>query len=102
MHKRRKCLQLAHSAQEHLPMWLFRNLAGGLACLALVALIGATIPAQDRTDNPPPSRRPSPLRFIPAEADILAEVQSPRRLVETVLKLDALKQLQTFPAAKEL
>jgi hypothetical protein len=64
-------------------------LAGGLACLALVA--GARVNAES-----PPSR------LMPAQADVVFEVQNPRQLVETVTKLDTFKQLLQFPAVKEV
>src|SRR5262249_50350571 len=69
-----------------LPMPVFRPLAGGLACLLLAAL---------------PARADTPLRLIPAQADLLAEVKQPRRLVETLLNLDLVRQLKEFAPVQE-
>ncbi|MFL5048461.1 MAG: hypothetical protein ACJ8EA_26815, partial [Xanthobacteraceae bacterium] len=67
-------------------MRVFRHLAGGLGSLLLAAL---------------PARADPPLRLIPAQADLLAEVKQPRRLVETLLNLDLVRQLQEFPPVQE-
>jgi len=61
--------------------------------LTLVALLAASAAAEEPA---------SPLRLVPDSADLLLEVKNPRRLVETVTSLDALKQLQQFPSVKEL
>lgn len=60
--------------------------------LSLVALLAVTAAAQT----------PSPLRLVPDSADLLVQVKNPRRLVETVTNLDAVKQLQQFPYVQEL
>ena len=63
------------------------------AGLSLVALLTASAAAETAA---------SPLRLVPDSADLLLEVKNPRRLVETVTNIDALKQLQQFPSVKEL
>ncbi len=63
------------------------------AGLSLVALLTAGAAAEAPA---------SPLRLVPDSADLLLEVKNPRRLVETVTSLDALKQLEQFPSVKEL
>src|SRR2546425_353857 len=60
-----------------------------LAGLAL--LTGAT---QIQAQTPPG-------RLIPAQADLVVEVQHPRQLVETIVQLDSFKEIQKFPAVKE-
>ena len=60
--------------------------------LCLAALLAATAAAET----------PSPLRLVPDSADVLVQVKDPRRLVETVTTLDAVKQLKQFPYVKEL
>jgi hypothetical protein len=46
---------------------------------------------------------PDPLRLVPSsQADLILKVDKPRRLVETVLGLDALKQLQKLQAVREI
>jgi hypothetical protein len=67
----------------------FRPLTAGLVCLTLTV-------ATARAEAPR-----SPLRLLPAEADLLVEVKQPRQLVETLTNLDLLKQLQQFSAFKE-
>jgi hypothetical protein len=67
----------------------FRPLAAGLVCLAFLT-------ATARAETPR-----SPLRLIPAEADLLIEMKQPRQLVEVLTHLDLLKQLQQFAAVKE-
>jgi hypothetical protein len=69
-------------------MRLHRCLAAGLACLCLAAPSRAGAP-------------PQPARLVHEGADLLLEVPSPRRLVETLLHLDVLKQLQVFPNVRE-
>jgi hypothetical protein len=84
-------------------MRLFRHLAGGLTGLALLAVVATADtprPAGRAPKAEPPSG--SPLRLIPAEADLVLQVDSPRRAAEAVVNLDSLKQLQAFPAFKEL
>ncbi len=66
----------------------FRLLALGLLLAAGAALAGAD-PA------------PSPLRLIPAEADLVLQLHSPGRLIEVVTSLDALKGLGNLAAVKE-
>jgi hypothetical protein len=67
-------------------MPVFRHPAGGLVCLLLATL---------------PSRADTALRLIPAQADLLAEVKQPRRLVETLLNLDLVRQLKDFAPVQE-
>jgi hypothetical protein len=71
-------------------MRLFRRLAGGLFCLALLG------PTAHAADAPP-----SPLRLLPEQADLVVQVSQPRRLVESLVKLDLLKQLQSFSIVRE-
>jgi hypothetical protein len=84
-------------------MRLIRHLAGTLVGLALCIapspshLWAADSPAK----SAPVAATTSPLRFIPAEAEVLIQVQNPRRLVETVVNLDTVQQLLTFPSVKE-
>src|SRR5262245_4983452 len=66
-----------------------RLLVAGLACLAVLT-------ATARAEEPR-----SPLRLMPAEADLLVEFKQPRQLVEALTNLDLLKQLQQFSVIKE-
>lgn len=45
---------------------------------------------------------PDPLRLVPNQAELLVQVDQPRKLVEAVTNLDVLKQLQALGAIKEL
>ncbi|HZT81447.1 MAG TPA: hypothetical protein VFA26_14560, partial [Gemmataceae bacterium] len=72
-------------------MSLSRHLAGGLACLALLASAAAA-----RADAPP-----DPLRLVPNQASLLLEIKQPRQLAESVTRLDLFKQLQTVPTFRE-
>ena len=71
-------------------MRLFRPLAGGLLYLGFLAStsFGADAP-------------PSPLRLLPDQPDLVVQINQPRRLVESAVKLDLLKQLQTFSIVRE-
>src|ERR1051325_4946039 len=86
MHFRAGCPPTACTCTGVSPMRVFRPLAGGLGCLLLTVL---------------PARADTPLRLIPAQADLLAEVKQPRRLVETLLNLDLIRQLREFPSVQE-
>jgi len=44
---------------------------------------------------------PSPLRLIPAEADLLVEIRSVRQVHDLILGLDFVKELQKFPNTRE-
>jgi hypothetical protein len=66
-----------------------RRLAAALAALLLLA------PAA-LADGPP-----SPLKLVPAEADVLVSVPDARRLTETVLGLEAVTKLDSFSAYRE-
>ena len=44
----------------------------------------------------------SPLRLIPEQADIVLQIHQPRRLVESITTLEAVKQAQQLEAVKEL
>jgi hypothetical protein len=80
-----------------------RLLAAGLACLAVLAGLGAAPLPADRP-GPDPSSPPAPrtpLACIPAEADFFVEIRNPRRLAESLRDLDLLEQLRTFPAVQE-
>ncbi len=61
----------------------------GLACLLLCA-------PRSRAEAPP-----SPLRLIPAEADLLVEFKSVRQLHDLILDLDVVKELRKFPNTRE-
>ncbi len=79
-------------------MRLLHSLALGLVGLAFCAGAGwADTPAQTPVANAPGS----PLRLIPTEADLLLQVQSPRRVVDLLRNLDILQQIQAFPFVKE-
>ena len=65
------------------------RLGGALGLL----LIGAVVA---RADSPP-----DPLRLVPEQADLVVQVESPRKLVEAYTTLDLVKQLQKFDAIKE-
>jgi hypothetical protein len=70
-----------------------------LACLALTATaLRADQPIRKPASSAPV---PSPLTFIPDQADLLIQVKQPRRLVEAFTALDAYKQLQSFAAVRE-
>jgi hypothetical protein len=43
----------------------------------------------------------SPLRLVPDQADLVAQVSDPQRLVETITSLDLLKQIQALEPVKE-
>jgi hypothetical protein len=66
-----------------------RRLVAALAALLLLA------PAA-LADGPP-----SPLKLVPAEADVLVSVPDARRLTETVLALEAVTKLDSFSAYRE-
>ncbi|HVS34353.1 MAG TPA: hypothetical protein VMS17_02160 [Gemmataceae bacterium] len=70
-------------------MRLLSRFAAGLVFLAVAAA-------------PSAAATPSPLRLVPDSADVLVQVQHPRRLLETVQNLDAVKKLQQFPYVQEL
>src|SRR5262245_14394704 len=67
-----------------------RYLLGGLLGLVLCA-------SPLRAEKPP-----SPLRLIPAEADLVVQTQGPRQLVEAITTLDYVKNLQELDNVKEL
>jgi hypothetical protein len=62
---------------------------------AAVLVLALAAPST-RADAPP-----SPLRLIPAEADLTAEVPRPRDLVQTFAGLEAVRGLEQFSAVKE-
>jgi hypothetical protein len=64
-------------------------LAAGLLCLALA-------PAQALAETPP-----SPLRLIPAQADLVLQVHQPRRLVEMVLHHEAIEKAEELAFVQE-
>jgi hypothetical protein len=72
-------------------MRLLGRVAAGLA---LLALLTSSVTAAEPTV--------SPLRYIPAEANMVIEASNPRGLVETLYYLDTVKKLQEFSAVKEL
>lgn len=71
-------------------MRLFR-----LAASSLMALLVCVPTMQAETPS-------SALRLLPNQADLLIQVPQPRRLVETLTTLDALKQLQQLAPVREL
>ncbi len=71
-------------------MRLLSRFAAGLCLFAL--LVGAAA-----ADTPA-----GPLAFVPDSSDLLVQLKSPRRLVESLTNLDAVKHLQQFPSVKEL
>jgi hypothetical protein len=71
-------------------MRLFGRSAGGLALLVLLTTTaGAAEPA------------PTPLRHVPAEADLVLEAASPKDIVETLYHLDSFRKVQEIAAVKE-
>src|SRR5262249_7135725 len=60
------------------------------------SLIIAVLANTARAENPP-----DPLRLVPEEADLLVKIESPRKLIETGLNLDAVKQLFQLEAVRE-
>jgi hypothetical protein len=66
--------------------------------------LGASARPEARKSEPKssPVVPASPLRFIPAEADLVLQVPSPRRAAETAVTLDTLQKLQTFSVVREL
>src|SRR5665213_2038445 len=70
-------------------MRLLSRFATGLSLVALFAT-GAAAETPD-----------APLAFVPDSADLLVQIKNPRRLVESLTNLDAVKQLQQFPSVKE-
>src|SRR6266540_2132993 len=67
-----------------------RYLLGGL--LGLVLCVSPL-----RAETPP-----SPLRLIPADADLVVQTKAPRQLVEAVTSLDYIKELLAIDAYREL
>lgn len=67
-------------------------------CLLAAALLVAVGPL--RADAP--RATPSPLRLVPAEADIVLHVSDPGRVAETIRSLNLLLQVQKFAAAREV
>lgn len=60
----------------------------------LVLLLLSTAVAQ--ADSPP-----NPLRMVPAQADLVVQMDSPRQLVEAITTLELIKELQKFDAIQE-
>jgi len=52
------------------------------------SLIVVVLANTARAENPP-----DPLRLVPEEADLVVKIESPRKLIETGLNLDPVKQL---------
>jgi Protein of unknown function (DUF3352) len=73
-------------------MRLRRHFVSALACLMLCAFAPARIHAETPT---------SVLSLIPAEADLLFEIRSPRKIHDLLQQWEALKELQKFPNARE-
>jgi hypothetical protein len=65
------------------------------------ALCFGSVRADTPAKSPAATTPGSPLRLIPAEVDLLLQVQSPRRLADLVRNLDLLQQIQKFDAIKE-
>jgi hypothetical protein len=76
-------------------MRLFRYFASSL--IALTVCVAAVAAETPKSDTPR-----SPLRLIPEQTDLLVQVPQPRRLVETLIALDTLKQLQQLAPVREL
>src|SRR5262249_57560332 len=51
---------------------------------------------------PRPKNPPSPLRLIPADAELVVQTRGPRQLVEAVTTLDYIKDVLALDAYKEL
>jgi hypothetical protein len=66
--------------------------------LGFIAAAGACR-AGDAEDRPAPP--PSPLRLVPAEADLVLQVRDPARVAALARKLDVLPRLLEFPLLKE-
>jgi len=67
---------------------------------AILGLFGLVIAASAvRADATQPVA--SPLRLIPAEADLLLHIRQPARLLDSVQKQDVVGKLQALPAIKE-
>ena len=62
-----------------------------------LALALGFLAAPLRAESPP-----DPLRLLPEKADLVGKIDNPRRLIEVVTSLDALKQLQALPPVREL
>src|SRR5262245_49687489 len=60
-------------------------------------LVGCLLAAGPRPAETPPS----PLRLIPAEADVLIEVPDPRHIAEVLGKIDVLTEVQKLAFVKE-
>jgi hypothetical protein len=73
-------------------MRLHLLLAAGVLGLVLA---GGACRAEDRP------ALPSPLRLVPAEADVVVQVRDPARVAELVRKLDVLPRLLEFPLVRE-
>src|SRR5262245_136766 len=71
-----------------------RTLAGGLAALVLVLGL-APLPA----DEAPAA--PSPLRYVPAEADLVIQIRSPVEVARAIRSLSLLEALPNFPVVRE-
>lgn len=71
-------------------MRLFRHLAGGLACLALVTAVA-------RAETPP-----DPLRLVPEQADLFLEIKNPRKLFEAGTSNELFKAVSALPQVREL
>jgi hypothetical protein len=69
-----------------------RLLSRFAAGLSLIALFTAAAAADTSA---------APLALTPDSADLLVQIKNPRRLVESLTNLDAVKQLQQFPSVKE-
>jgi hypothetical protein len=89
-------------------MRLLQLLVVGILAAAFCAGTGrADTPAKksvaDTSDSlaPGANASSSPLRLMPAEADLLVQVQSPRRLADIVRSLDVLQQIKSFPFVRE-
>src|SRR5439155_18320138 len=63
----------------------------------LAGLIVAILASTARAENPP-----DPLRLVPEEAHLVVKIESPRKLIETGLNLDPVKQLFQLEAVQEV
>jgi hypothetical protein len=72
-------------------------LCGAIGLFALIFCVAAT-----RAEPPTTATLPSPLRLVPAQADLLVQVPEPRRLVEALTTGDLFKQLQQLASVREV
>jgi hypothetical protein len=67
----------------------------GRSSLACVLLLGAVV--SSRADQ-----QSDPLRLVPNQADFIVKIEQPRRLLDSVMAIEAVQQLQQFQVVREL